>query len=101
VDGHLEIASADPLLYDFFQLSRRLFLLIHFETCQRVRLGATGHLIGTIPEYERTMPPSSRQFMRQLGIRCAIAATLLAAGIWAIVGPPKTSVPRHFQIVAR
>ena len=31
------VAGTDPLLYDFFQLGRRLFLLIHSKTCERVR----------------------------------------------------------------
>jgi hypothetical protein len=30
VNGHLEVAGADPLLYDFLQLRRRLSLLVHF-----------------------------------------------------------------------
>jgi hypothetical protein len=54
VDGHLEIAGADPLLYDFFQLGRRLFWLIHSKTCER--LDVTGHLVGTNPEYDRALP---------------------------------------------
>jgi len=29
VNGHQEIASADPLLYDLFKLGGRLLLLIH------------------------------------------------------------------------
>ena len=34
VNCHLEIAGADPLLHDFFELGGRLPLLIHAVSCE-------------------------------------------------------------------
>jgi hypothetical protein len=59
-----------------------------------------------VPVSGRREASHVRELSHALGIffqlsRYAIGATLLAVGIWAIVGPPKASAPGHFQIVAR